>query len=319
MVKRLQVTNGQAPNIIRSIAFSADGKYFAAGGDDKEVYIYSVGTWSLLGKFKSQKKLSCVLFTPDNAHILAANKYGDILAAPVPGEKSATILNTMEVIMGHFCSIVMSMSISRVEKYNVATTDRDGKVRITTLPKTFDHGAHEIVSFCLGHEKFVSSCAFIIDKANNSELIVSGGGDGLLKLWNPLNGEELDSVNVSTPVLTMVPNKGGDRIFVALDGSNEIVSLSVKGRKIEITSHKADIPTITGMDVSGDDTLWIVGGPIGNPTGMRLACMRWQEGNMKTIDDNGRFREFENCSQDDKPLANSHLPEYMEKKGRIFN
>ena len=42
MVKRLQVTNGQAPNIIRSIAFSADGKYFAAGGDDKEVYIYIV-------------------------------------------------------------------------------------------------------------------------------------------------------------------------------------------------------------------------------------------------------------------------------------
>jgi len=318
VVKRLQVTSGQVPNVIRSVAFSVDGKFFAAGGDDKEVYIYNVETWSLLGTFKSQKKLSCVLFTPDNSHVLAANKYGDVLAAPVPDENCPTTSGTMDVIMGHFCSIIMSMSISRIERH-IATTDRDGKMRITALPKNIDDGAHDIVSFCLGHEKFVSSCSFVVDQGDKRELIVSGGGDGLLKLWNPENGEELDSVNVSMPVLSMVPQKEEDVAFAALDGSSEIVSLSVKERKILTARHETGIPTITGVDVSDDGTLWIVGGPIGNAMGMRFACMRWNENNMEFIDRHERLRELENCSMDDKPLSQRHLPDYMEKKARIFS
>lgn len=317
VAQQIQVAGEEVPNIIRSIAFSPDGKYFAAGGDDKEVYIYDVETWKLLGTFKSQKKLSCVLFTPDSSHVLAANKYGDILVAPVP-TGDVPLHGSMDIIMGHFCSIIMSMSISKVGSYMLATTDRDGKVRITALPENIAEGAHNIVSFCLGHEKFVSSCSFLIDGKSKSEYIVTGGGDGLVKLWNPQTGEELDSVNVTLPVLDMVTRTEEDVVFLVLDGSAKIVTISVNERKLQILMHETDIPLITGVDVSDDALVWMVGGPIGKPTGMRIACMRWSVDSMESIEFGGKLREMQQCSEDDSPLNQSHLPEYMEKKGRIF-
>lgn len=319
VVQRLKVASQEAPNVVRSIAFSPDGKYFAAAGDDKQVYIYDTNEWKLLGAYKSQKKLSCILFTPDCRHVLAANKYGDILSAPIPSGIDSPMHGTMDVIMGHFCSIIMSMSISKIGKPILATTDRDGKVRITTLPEDITDGAHDIMSFCLGHKKFVSACSFVIDSRNNKELIMTGGGDGLIKLWNPENGEELDSVNVLGPVLSMVPSKDESTIFVVLDGSTEILKTLINEQKIHFTRHQIDIPTITGIDVSEDGHVWVSGGPIGHSTGMRHACLRWNQSGMEKLECTSNMKEIENCSVDDQPLHQTHLPEYMEKKARIFN
>jgi WD40 repeat protein len=182
-----------------------------------------------------------------------------------------------------------------------------------------DDGAHDIVSFCLGHEKFVSSCSFIIDSDNKKELILTGGGDGLIKLWNPNTGDELDSKNVSGPILDMVASEEQSKCFVILDGSTEVVVVSVKDTMIHVVRQEIGIPAVTGVDVSDDGTTWFVGGPIGHSHGMRLMCMRWTDGTAESIDLIDQMREIENCTTDDKPLYLNHLPEYMEKKPRIFN
>ena len=62
------------------------------------------------------------------------------------------------------------------------------QVRVSCLPTDVSAGAHEIQSFCQGHRNFVSAVALV------EGLVVSGGGDGTLRLWNPLDGTLLHTL-----------------------------------------------------------------------------------------------------------------------------
>jgi hypothetical protein len=61
-------------------------------------------------------------------------------------------------------------------------------VRVSCLPTDVSAGAHEIMSFCQGHRNFVTAVALV------GGLVVSGGGDGTLRLWNPLDGTLLHTL-----------------------------------------------------------------------------------------------------------------------------
>ena len=65
-----------------------------------------------------------------------------------------------ELLLGHFCSILTSVSVSRCGRF-VATTDRDGKARVSVLPPAPLAGAHDIQAFCLGHTGAVTCSAFV--------------------------------------------------------------------------------------------------------------------------------------------------------------
>ncbi len=260
----------------------------------------------------SKKKISSVSFSPNGEHILAATKYGDVLVAPVLPDGSGSF-SEMALLMGHFCSIITCIKVSNKNMW-LASCDREGKVRVTVIPPDPMQGAHEIVSFCLGHEKFVSACAFILSKSGN-ELMISGGGDGLVKLWNPADGHEMDSVDLGKPILTVASSVKQDLVLAVLDGSNELSILSLdENNKIVRDSVTLEIPVITGVDVTGEGQAWFVGGPVGSESGLRVACLQRSANTWEHVATHDTLTPLENCSKDDKPLYDSYLPDNLDKK-----
>lgn len=73
----------------------------------------------------------------------------------------------------------------------VLTADRDEHIRISRAPPQ----AHVIEGFCQGHEEFVSRLCL-----TKSGLLVSGGGDPELYVWDWLNYRLLETLSIAAPV-----------------------------------------------------------------------------------------------------------------------
>jgi len=85
----------------------------------------------------------------------------------------------------------------------VVTTDRDAKVRVSVLLQDQPlKGSHEIQSYCLGHRDFVT-CAAALPAAGaaggSGTLLITGGGDSAVKLWDPESGQLLSSYAAVSP------------------------------------------------------------------------------------------------------------------------
>lgn len=242
--------------------------------------------------------------------MLAANKFGDILVAPVVKIDDQPSESPMNVFLGHFCSTITSVAMSRDESL-IASSDRDGRIRITAFPQNPMDGAHEIVSFCLGHENFVSVCAFVSE--GKREYLLTGGGDNTLKLWDPLQGKELDSVGVSMPPLAMVSNVERNAVITTLDGSCDVLVASAREGKIQIDTYKVNLPVISDVSVAHDGKLWFAGGPLGSTTGLHLAASELVDHSLHPVELSDSLKALENCGPDDQPLHKTHLPDFLDK------
>ena len=73
--------------------------------------------------------------------------------------------------------MLLDIKLSKCGKF-IITCDRDEKIRISHYPN-----AYNIHNFCLGHTDFVTSISLYQDN-----YLISGSGDGTLRLWNYLKG-----------------------------------------------------------------------------------------------------------------------------------
>ena len=80
----------------------------------------------------------------------------------------------------------------------ILSADRDEHIRISRGPPQ----THVIETFCLGHTAFVSCLAI---PESRRELLVSGGGDHEIFLWDWLGGNLLDKGNVFERAQEVVP------------------------------------------------------------------------------------------------------------------
>ena len=154
------------------------------------------------------KKVSAVTFTADPAVVLAADKFGDVLAGPATAAAAAAVVAPppattarsdtappppppgLHLMFAHFCTIVTSMAPSTTGPPAVVTTDRDGKVRVTDVPPDVAAAATPgtltaptIRAMCIGHTAFASSATWCGSRPDGGRLIASGGGDGAVRLW----------------------------------------------------------------------------------------------------------------------------------------
>ena len=82
----------------------------------------------------------------------------------------------------------------------LASGDRDGKLRISELPADPAKGSWSIVSYCLGHSAAVTCCALCNlggDGAEDQHVLVSGGLEGLVIVWNWGTGEQRGSMRLA--------------------------------------------------------------------------------------------------------------------------
>ncbi|VDL62115.1 unnamed protein product [Hymenolepis diminuta] len=131
------------------------------------------------------KKAGCIAFSPNEQSILLGEKSGYVFCIPISGSSSNKVnVEDQDEVLGHL-SLLTSVVASSDGRY-IGTCDRDEKIRISRFSQPF-----VLESFCLGHTKPISDIAFL----TNTHL-VSTATDGYIRLWNGLNGLELDALNL---------------------------------------------------------------------------------------------------------------------------
>ncbi|MBA0591559.1 uncharacterized protein LOC105762607 [Gossypium raimondii] len=182
---------------IRGIKYGANGKLFVSAGDDKLVKVWSTESWRCIATVCSEKRVSAVAISNDGLHVCFADKFGVVWVVDLPGvDETQAPLNKKAVpLLAHYCSIITSLEFSP-DGHFIVSADRDFKIRVTVFPKKPLDGAHEVQSFCLGHTEFVSCLAFICTPDSPQGILVSGGGDSTVRMWDIISGSLLDTCAV---------------------------------------------------------------------------------------------------------------------------
>ena len=320
---KVLATNG---GVIRSIAFSPCEKWLAAGGDDKTVILWDTETWQQKKQLKANKKITVVSFIARfNSLLLAATKFGDVLFA----EAASDNVN-FSVLLGHYCSVVTSISISSDERF-LATTDRDSRARVTLLPGSLTSGAFEIQSYCFGHTNFINCCSFF--KQNEKEVLLTGGGDGTVRMWDLMTGFELASLQVGAKlstdkcqsVLALQATSNQKYAVMALDNEAEIKIVEIDLKKGSLTlknSCRARTLSMVTDIASSEEDLWLISGPL-KERGSEALIVRADLVDDGDIDFDAKgvsldkaLPSLQMCSEDCEQsyLPRALLPSYLYKK-----
>ncbi|XP_078063861.1 tRNA (guanine-N(7)-)-methyltransferase non-catalytic subunit wdr4 [Mustelus asterias] len=178
--------------------------------------------------------------------------------------------------------MLLAVAVSPDSRY-VITADRDEKIRVSLLEQPYI-----IQAFCLGHHEFVSELSIPL---NHPHLLVSGSGDGTVRLWEYENGKQLHCLELSDlqpcespktrcAVVRLVHCRGADFFAVLCDNFSAvyIVELDVESGRL-IYRHTLTVKQRV-WDMAFDDSggLWVL-------TGDMAVLYQLQEGAWQEIPD----------------------------------
>jgi len=180
--------NGDAkPDGIVCIGVSGD--YMAVCSERKELTVFH--KQKPVSRCTLTRKASKLCFAAD--HVIIADKNGDVYKFNFKQSQSET--NKAELVLGHL-SMLLDVALTPDNKH-ILTADRDEKIRVSQFPNGYN-----ITNFCLGHADFVTSISLL-----NSELLLSGSGDGTLRVWKFLEGVQIASREVHQDVDVRISRK----------------------------------------------------------------------------------------------------------------
>lgn len=156
-------------------AFSPGPKYLAFCFH-KELCVHEINSWQLVCKKELKRAASSVLFSPKTDKLVVADKSGDVYLfnfEKIQEEEG-------HLLLGHV-SMILDVLITQDERF-ILTCDRDEKIRVSRFPDSYI-----IQSFCLGHKEFVMTMTLL---SHNEKLLVSGSGDGTIRIWDFIDGRQ---------------------------------------------------------------------------------------------------------------------------------
>ena len=203
------------PKPIRVCEFHSNNQWFMYQTDDKYIHLYHMDSTYASG-FKHIKTVTIpkkvqaatfhTAFSPSTnqfqpnsestplqlPHLIVADKTGDIFVI------CGNDLETQNLELGHLANVTgvsyFTQQTNGKNKSYLLSSDSDGKIRVSNSPNYFD-----IQSFCLGHEAFVSSFTVLPSgDSQQSARILSGGLGAELMLWNLIDGQRLQCLDLTT-------------------------------------------------------------------------------------------------------------------------
>lgn len=168
---------------VRSIAFNNEASILAVASDDKKLKFWDVKSGNCLSTKNTPKKVNSLVFEKNGKNVLIADGFGDVYRYTVDNS-----IEEGKLMLGHV-SMLTDILLTQNEKY-VITSDRDEKIRVTKYPKTYI-----IKTFCLGHKEYISKMCFV---PNNDSLLLSGGGDDYLFLWDFINAKIIQKIDIKS-------------------------------------------------------------------------------------------------------------------------
>ncbi|XP_026886648.2 tRNA (guanine-N(7)-)-methyltransferase non-catalytic subunit wdr4 [Electrophorus electricus] len=168
----------------RVLAFtlSASGNYAALTDDSKRLVLFRTRpSWRCISTRWVVRRCTSLVFSWAEDELFVADKSGDVYSFSVvePDQQG-------ELKLGHL-SMLLGITLSPDDKY-IITADRDEKIRVSVRKSPYC-----IQAFCLGHTEFVSALCVAPE---HSDWLLSGSGDGTVKLWNYESGQQLQSIDL---------------------------------------------------------------------------------------------------------------------------
>ncbi|KAL7865365.1 hypothetical protein SRHO_G00106120 [Serrasalmus rhombeus] len=167
---------------ILACTISASGKYAALTDDNKRLILFCTQpSWQCISTRWVVRRCTSLVFSQAEDELFVADKSGDVYSFSVLEPQKQG-----ELKLGHL-SMLLSITLSPDDKY-IITADRDEKIRVSLRRSPYN-----IQAFCLGHKEFVSA---LLVPAGHPEWLLSGSGDGTLKLWHYETGRRLQSFDL---------------------------------------------------------------------------------------------------------------------------
>ncbi|XP_051869836.1 tRNA (guanine-N(7)-)-methyltransferase non-catalytic subunit wdr4 isoform X2 [Pristis pectinata] len=267
-----------------AFAFSPSGTYLAVTADNKQLILFRTRPWECLSVRNAVRRSTSLAITVAEDQVLLADKSGDVYSFSIHDPQRPGQLQ-----LGHL-SMLLAVAVSPDDRF-VITADRDEKIRVTLLEQPYT-----IEAFCLGHSEFVSELCI---PPNHPQLLLSGSGDGTVRLWEYQSGMELDCFKmtdlqasgcqkVRCAVVRIVHCRWGDYFAVLCDGlsSVHIFELDVSTQKM---NHRQTITVKQrAWDIAFDDSmgLWILDGEM-------VVMYQPQEGHWQNIPEHPDQRKIE--------------------------
>lgn len=227
---------------VRCVAWNQKGDLLATSGDDKKVKVWNDS--SCIYTTTNSKKVTSVQFVGDS-HVAFADMFGEVFYSQVPTEAKP------DLVLGHV-SIITSMLLSPQHDF-ILTADRDDKIRVSRFPN-----AYSIHSFCLGHTGYLTN---IIIPDDAPTLVISGSGDGTVKVWNYLEGKLLNSVTPSESqgaiAIPTAYNKAGSKLVVLVEGGNNVFIYKLDGNQLSLQQTLDVGGVAVDAQFDADGLLWV--------------------------------------------------------------
>ncbi|KAL1516904.1 hypothetical protein ABEB36_000738 [Hypothenemus hampei] len=181
-------SNNECKNIV-SIQSSRNNEYIAVTTENKQLIVFDQNFRPVKNIMLSRVS-NKVCFSKNN-DLLVADRTGDVYLYKIKQEETDP-----DLLLGHL-SVILDMIITPCGKY-IITCDRDEKIRVSHYPNTYN-----IATYCLGHTEFVSSLRLL----SSNHILLSGSGDGTVRIWNFLTGKQLALINTNNLIDQMVIEK----------------------------------------------------------------------------------------------------------------
>ncbi|CAD6445719.1 b96dd60d-7982-450a-a452-0b24cfe3586e [Sclerotinia trifoliorum] len=134
-----------------------------------------------------------------------------------------------KLLLGHVSMLTDILVATLSDRQYILTADRDEHIRISRGISQ----AHIIENFCLGHIEYVSRLCI---PSTRPEILISGGGDDDLYIWNWLSGSLLSKTNLKSQV-------------EALDTEDQKSAQEAEPKKIAVTGVYHAKDEVTNQDI----------------------------------------------------------------------
>uniref|UniRef100_A0A3Q3XGJ3 Uncharacterized protein n=1 Tax=Mola mola TaxID=94237 RepID=A0A3Q3XGJ3_MOLML len=180
---------------------SSSGRLLALTDDSKRLVLLTCEpSWRHISTRFVARRCTALHFSHAEEELMVADKSGDVYSFSVAAPQAEG-----ELKMGHL-SMLLAVALSPDDRY-IITADRDEKIRVSLR-----RAPYNIQSFCLGHQQFVSA---LLVPPGRPGLLLSGSGDGTVKLWEYESGRKLQSRDLreeTNPTVCRISSSADSRL-----------------------------------------------------------------------------------------------------------